>query len=283
MKPEDYGSLLRVLTRQLAAAGIADAPVDAWYLFSYVYGMDRVQYLMAEGDPVPEDGRRQALYDLAQRRCGGEPVQYLLGEASFMGLTFYVTPAVLIPRQDTEVLVETALDHLQAGDRVLDLCTGSGCIILSLAALGPEGSYMGSDLSEAALEVAQVNRDRLGLGHVTFRQGDLFENTEGLFDLIVSNPPYIEEAQVDHLMREVKDHEPRMALAAGEDGLDFYRRITAECGPFLKAGAYLMFEIGCDQAEAVCSLMKENGFENVTVRQDLAGLDRVVYGRKRHV
>jgi release factor glutamine methyltransferase len=228
--------------------------------------------------------------NFVQRHLTGEPTAYILGQWDFYDMTLTVTPDVLIPRDDSMAVTELAIKKalfLPQNPRILDLCTGSGCIGLALARRVKDAKLTLADVSPEALRVAKKNVTDLHLGgRVSCVHADALKPAApflGKFDLIVSNPPYVTTAEMESLDSSVKDFEPHLALHGGEDGLDFYRRITAECGPFLKAGAYLMFEIGCDQAEAVCSLMKENGFENVTVRQDLAGLDRVVYGRKRPV
>ena len=198
-----------------------------------------------------------------------------------MGLTFKVNEHVLIPRQDTEVLVEEALNYVRSGMDILDVCTGSGCILLSVLKLGEKKCRgilhgTGVDLSREALQVAEENAGRLHV-EATFLHSDLFAEVQGQYDMILSNPPYIEKAVVETLEEEVRIHEPRMALDGGEDGLDFYRKITAESVQYLRKGGRLLFEIGYDQGEAVSALMKEH-FAEVRVIQDLAGLDRVVSG-----
>ncbi|MBE5906920.1 MAG: peptide chain release factor N(5)-glutamine methyltransferase, partial [Lachnospiraceae bacterium] len=186
---------------------------------------------------------------------------------------------VLIPRYDTECLVEAVLPLLKEGDRVLDMCTGSGCIIVSLAKLGPEIDAVGVDISQGALEVAKENAWRLE-SDVKFLHSDLFQEVTGVYQLIVSNPPYIRSAQVDRLELEVMGHEPRTALDGLEDGLHFYRLIIKEATHYLASGGYLCFEIGCDQAEDVTKLLAEAGYCDRVVKKDLAGRDRVVIARK---
>ena len=205
-----------------------------------------------------------------------------------MGLTFKVNEHTLIPRQDTEILVEEAMRHLSDGMRILDMCTGSGCILLSLLKYSNECEGIGIDISGKALAVARENASHLQLD-ASFLEGDLFtpladfvseKTTDRLFDMIVSNPPYIETAVIDTLMPEVREHEPVLALDGMEDGLHFYRRIVSEAPAHMRKGAYLFFEIGCEQGEAVKTLMQEGGFEQVEILKDYAGLDRVVYGIK---
>lgn len=202
-----------------------------------------------------------------------------------MGLTFLVNKDVLVPRQDTEVLVEEVMKNLHDGMRILDLCTGSGCILLSLLHYSNDCTGVGVDLSAEALAVARENYERLRIERpemeALFLEGDLFAalSTEGgRFDIIVSNPPYIETDVMSTLMPEVREHEPRIALDGGADGLVFYRRIAQEAGRHLNGGGMLFFEIGCGQADAVREIMEEAGFREIQVVKDFAGLDRVVYG-----
>ena len=196
-----------------------------------------------------------------------------------MGLDFYVNEHVLIPRPDTELLVEEAMLCISDGMRVLDLCTGSGCILLSLMHYknGIEG--VASDISAEALAVAGQNAERLGLaGQIRFLESDLFEGLEGMgaFDAILSNPPYIPSADIATLMPEVREHEPGIALDGHEDGLYFYRRIIKDALPYLKLSGVLLLEIGYDQAEAVTGLLRETGYTRIEVKQDYGGHDRVV-------
>lgn len=194
-----------------------------------------------------------------------------------MGYPFYVDEHVLIPRQDTETLAEEALKVLKPGMQVLDLCTGSGCILISLMKMC-EGLYgTGSDISEEALEVARKNACRLEV-NATFIRSSLFEHISGRYDLIVSNPPYIRTSVIQELQEEVRLHDPFIALDGKEDGLYFYREIIKAGGGYLKPGGYLMFEIGYDQGTEVASLMEKHGYRNIMVKKDLAGLDRVVSG-----
>lgn len=213
------------------------------------------------------------------------PLQQLTGEQSFMGLDFQVNQNVLIPRQDTEILVEEALKELHDGYDILDMCTGSGCILISLLWYSNDCHGVGVDLSEAALDVAKSNAERLlaekaeeGRVPAVFLQSNLFEKVEGQFDLLVSNPPYIRTDDVETLMPEVRDHEPRMALDGEADGLSFYRKIVEECPAYLKRGGTILFEIGFDQAEEVKALMEQGGFHEIRVVKDYAGNDRVVVG-----
>lgn len=275
----------------LERADVEDAKVDAWYLLEYVTKISRADYFK---DPKAELTKEQELRYLLyiEKRAQRIPLQHITGEQDFMGLSFLVNEFVLIPRQDTEVLVENALDLLRCHVReeqepeplrILDMCTGSGCILLSLMHyvkeemphLEVEG--IGADISNEALQVARENAERLKLS-ANWVHGDLFSKVEGRFGMIVSNPPYIETAVIEGLQEEVRFHDPRIALDGKEDGLYFFKRIVAECGEHLMPGGRVLMEIGYDQAKAVTELMREAGFFDVTVKKDLAGLDRVVTG-----
>ena len=267
--------------RTLQAAGIEEAALDARLLLEAVCGTDRNDLLVHGEQPVSPEAEEKYLNWIRQR-AEHIPLQQLTGEQDFMGLTFSVNEHVLIPRQDTEILVEEVLKELHDGMRVLDMCTGSGCILLSLLHYSNDCEGLGVDLSAEALEVAGRNVLKVltpeKAEHAHFLQSNLFEKVEGKFEIIVSNPPYIASAEVEKLMPEVRDHEPRMALDGTEDGLEFYRRIIAEAGQYLVSSGMLFFEIGYDQGQAVSELMREHGYREVQVVQDYAGLDRVVYG-----
>ena len=273
-----YDTLLKWGTDELTAHSVDNASVDAWYLLEHIYGISRVDFLIRRNDPFDEVQMKQSAdyQALIRRRSEGYPVQYLTGSTEFMGLPFFVNESVLIPRQDTEVLVETALAMMKPECRLLDMCTGSGCILLSLAKLGTVAEGVGVDISEGALKVAERNRENLGLPQVRLVHSNLFESVEGVFDMIVSNPPYIPTEDIEDLMREVKDHEPHLALDGSRDGLHFYRKLAEESGRYLVPGGSLLFEIGYDQGEAVSRLLEAAGFCNIEVIKDLPGLDRVV-------
>mgnify|MGYP001417472833 FL=1 len=279
-----YGKLVEEGQRRLAAAGVEEAAVDAWLLFSYDKKVDRTWYLLNRTKAASGE-EQEAYLKLIARRCERVPLQHITGEQEFMGLPFRVTPDVLIPRQDTEVLVEECLRHLAPGNIFLDLCTGSGCILVSLLHYAKGTFGTGADLSGKALAVAKGNVEANGV-EARLVQGDLFEPVTGTFDLIVSNPPYIASAEIETLAPEVREHEPRMALDGTADGLFFYRRIVQESPSYLKEGGWLCMEIGYDQGAAVRQLMEARGFATVSVIKDLAGLDRVVsgcYRRNRNV
>lgn len=263
---------------RLRDAGVPEAELDAWYLLEWASVLDRSHYLAYPEEELGKEAESRFLEAL-ERRERRIPLQHITGEQEFMGLSFLVSDQVLIPRQDTEILVEQALKYLKPGMRFLDLCTGSGCILLSLLHFCPGAEGTGADLSLTALEVAERNRKRLSLP-AKLMQSDLFEKIEGSFDLIVSNPPYIRRDEIPGLMEEVRLHEPLMALDGHGDGLYFYRKIIEESDLYLKQGGWLMFEIGSDQGEAVTAMMRRAGYTRVEVIRDLAGLDRVVTGRR---
>ena len=277
-----YDTLLKWGTDELTAHSVDNASVDAWYLLEHIYGISRVDFLIRRNDPFDEAQMKQSAdyQALIRRRSEGCPVQYLTGSTEFMGLPFFVNESVLIPRQDTEVLVETALAMMKPECRLLDMCTGSGCILLSLAKLGTVAEGVGVDISEGALKVAERNRENLELSQVRLVHSNLFESVEGVFDMIVSNPPYIPTEDIEDLMREVRDHEPHLALDGSKDGLLFYRKLAEESGRYLVPGGSLLFEIGYDQGGAVSQLLDQAGFKDIHVKKDLAGLDRVVYAVK---
>lgn len=268
-------------SRILNEAGIEESTLDARLLLEAVCGTDRNDLLVHGEQPV-EPEAEEKYFGWIGKRAGRIPLQQLTGEQDFMGLTFTVNENVLIPRQDTEILVEEVLKELHDGMRILDMCTGSGCILLSLLHYSNDCEGLGVDLSAEALEVAGRNVLKVltpeKAEHAHFLQSDLFEKVEGKFEIIVSNPPYIASAEVEKLMPEVRDHEPRMALDGTEDGLYFYRRIIEEAGKHLVSSGMLFFEIGYDQGQAVSELMRTEGYCDVQVVQDYAGLDRVVFG-----
>lgn len=303
--------------RALAAVGIEEADLDARLLLEFVCGTDR-NTLLVHGDRAVSSEEESAYRGLVEKRADRIPLQHLTGTQDFMGLEFMVNEHVLIPRQDTEILVEEALHALHDGMRVLDMCTGSGCILISLLHYSNDCVGVGADISMEALQVAEKNAERLLGGQagdggavtagkrpagklcgsgaedvsaeqeawapsarcVVFVQGDLFENVEGQFDMIVSNPPYIPTDVIETLMPEVKEHEPRRALDGSADGLLFYKEIIAGSAEYLKRGGMLFFEIGFDQGEAVSGLLEQAGYLEVRVIKDYAGLDRVVCGTR---
>lgn len=293
--------------RRLEESGIEEASLDAWLLLEHVTGISRASYYAdPDREMSPDEWRRYS--EFVGRRAERVPLQHITGTQEFMGLVFEVNEHVLIPRQDTEILVEQALAFIGSGKvpaaensrtRILDMCTGSGCILLSVmhwaesyrqkalrragdTARGGEKQDIiiegtGADISPKALAVAEKNARRLGIS-AGFVESDLFGAVRGKYGMIVSNPPYIRTDEIKDLQEEVKLHDPVIALDGREDGLYYYRRIVRESRSYLEEGGALLFEIGCDQAEAVSGLMSGAGFSEITVKKDLAGLDRVVSG-----
>lgn len=260
----------------LRQKGISDADIDARYLLEYVFGISRASYFMqadcqADKEAVTEYKR------LIAKRAMHIPLQHITGIQEFMGLKFEVSEDVLIPRQDTELLVEEVLKVCDQKS-VLDMCSGSGCIIISLAKLCEVKKAVAVDISDKALTVAKRNAERHGV-NVEFINSDLFNNINESFDIIVSNPPYIPTSDIELLMPEVKGHEPRLALDGMEDGLEFYRRLAAASGKYLNKPGSIYLEIGYDQAEAVKQLLATAGFCDLVVIKDLSGHDRVVSAR----
>lgn len=284
-------TLLQKGTAFLEENHIGEAQLDAWLLLEYVTGKNRTYYLAHMDEAVPREQERQ-YWELLKRRGQHIPLQHLTHQAFFMGYEFYVNENVLIPRQDTEILAEMALNCLKGMEkpRLLDMCTGSGCILLSILLEKPKATGVGADVSEEALEVAKYNSERLGVGlRAELVQSNLFEaaffaktsgKQEEKYDILISNPPYIPTEQIELLMEEVRFHDPRQALDGKEDGLYFYREITKHAGEYLKSGGWLLYEIGYDQGEAVKELLEKAGFIHAEIKKDLAGLDRVVCGQK---
>lgn len=272
-----YREAVNLGEKILTMASIADAKTDAWLLLSMVCKMERSFYYLHMEEEVPEEQLSE--YEIAlKKRAEHVPLQYIVGETEFMGLRFKVNSSVLIPRQDTETLVEEALKVVKPGMKVLDLCTGSGCIIISILhnVPGVEEGYA-IDISKQALNVAKENA-KLNDVSVMFERSDVFDHVTGTYDVIVSNPPYIPTMEILKLMPEVQTFEPMEALDGKEDGLYFYRRIIDKAKDYLNPQGHLLFEIGYDQGEAVSALMKEAGFCDVQVVKDLAHHDRVVTG-----
>jgi release factor glutamine methyltransferase len=277
---ETVRAALAGAAQRLTRAGVEDADREAAWLLAHVLGTSAGVLRLRGAEPLCREAA-DAYAALVDRRAGREPLQYVLGTEEFMGMTFQVSPDVLIPRYDTETLVREAAALLRGPVRVADIGTGSGAIALGLAALLPEAAVIAVDISAAALAVAAGNAKANGLeGRIQFRQGDLTGPLAGeRLDAVISNPPYIPEAEWARLMPEVRDFEPRSALTPGADGLLFYRRLAAEAPSLLKAGGFLAVEVGYDQGPAVATLFTDHGLQ-VTVRQDTAGIDRVVIGRK---
>ncbi len=289
--------ILNIGCRQLEECGIADAAIDSKLLYCHLMNITTTQ-LILEYQQILSDALCDEYFKLLDIRSSGVPLQHITGVQEFMGLEFAVNEHVLIPRQDTETLVEDALDVIHKNElrgeplsikakkdyEVLDLCCGSGAIGVSLAALVANVKVTCSDISKDAIAVAKQNASKLAAGKkITFTEGNLLMPFKGRFknkkfDMIISNPPYIKTSVIPTLQKEVRDHEPMMALDGGASGLDFYRQIIADAAACLKKEGVLMFEIGHDQREEICALLEENGqFENITGLQDLAKRDRIVF------
>ncbi len=262
----------------LQQAEIADYKIDVMLLAEHFLGITRNDLLLKPNLKTTEEKAEQ-FGAAIKLRCQKIPLQHITGVQEFMGLEFLVNEHVLIPRQDTEVLVELVLQYLKGKEnvKVLDVCTGSGCIAISIAKLTDNTEVFASDISEKALEMAKKNNQKIGT-EVSLIQSNLFEQIEGTFDVIVSNPPYIRTAVIAELMEEVKDHDPWIALDGHEDGLDFYREITEKAKQHLSPGGMLFYEIGFDQGEDVKHILENNGFQEIHVVKDLSRNDRVVYG-----
>ncbi len=289
MQPKNEIMTYRQEKRQAAQllqnAGIAEYAADAELLLREAAGFDMTQSLLHGDDPMPEE-QRMHYRVMIRRRAQREPLQHITGHQNFMGYEFRTGPEALIPRQDTEVLVYEALHFLREQHtvhvdemRVLDVCTGTGCIVESLSLEFPGPAYYGCDISGKALDLAKINAEQLGT-QVTLMESDLLDQATGIYDLIVSNPPYIPDAVIRDLDPEVRDHDPYLALSGGDDGLAIYRRLIPDAYAYLKSGGALMLEIGSEQAEAVGKLLHAAGYTQVRVVQDPAGLDRVVTAAK---
>lgn len=271
-----YQEIYRQGMTALEKAGIAEAALDARLLLEEVCGTDRTT-LYAHGEKELTEAEKTQYMQWIQDRADRVPLQHILGKTEFMGLDFLVNEHVLCPRPDTEVLVEEVLKHLHDGMRILDIGTGSGCILLSLLHYSNDCQGIGVDISGEALQIARENGRRLG-EQADFIESDLFEKVAGKFEIIVSNPPYIRRDEMAGLMPEVRDHEPGKALDGGDDGLFFYREITKKAKEHLPGGGMLFYEIGCEQGPAVKRIMEDSGFREVEIVKDFSGLDRVVFG-----
>ena len=274
--------LKKEILKRLEDAGIQDAETEARMIVTEYAGVT-LSEMFTDPDRELADDMVLCTEDVVSRRITGIPLQHIMGKTGFMGFDFRVSPAALVPRPDTEILTEEVLKDYHDGSRILDLCTGSGCIIVSLLALMNDCYGVGTDISEDALALAAENADMILADkreRLEFRKGDLYDalSQDDVFDVIVSNPPYIRTADIETLSTEVRDHDPRIALDGGEDGLDFYRRIITGAAEHLQKGGDLLLEIGYDQAEDVTKIMKANGFIEVQTVKDFGGNDRVVRG-----
>jgi len=281
------------MAEDFARRGIESARLDADLLVAHALDLPRVSLYLDLDRPLMADELAK-VRALVPRRRDREPIAYILGRREFYGRSFSVSPAVLVPRPETEHLVEYTLEALGARDEaaagpaqntvhILDLCTGSGCVAVTLAAERPDVRVVGTDISDDAAEVARQNAESLGVAdRVEFRVGDLFGAVDegARIAAIVANPPYITDADIAQLDADVRDHEPMLALAAGADGLDIIRRIAAGALQHLEAGAPLALEVGYDQGKVVADLLRAAGYDDVVVHPDLSGIGRVVIGRR---
>lgn len=263
--------------KNLQQADIADAKTDSWLLLAMACKIDHTYYYMHIDEEMSEEQVRE-FEVLIRKRAERVPLQYITGEQEFMGLTFHVNSNVLIPRQDTETLVEEALKVIKPGMKVMDMCTGSGCVLISILKNAHDVEGIGYDISKQAINVAKENA-KFNEVPAVFERSDVFEDVvENDFDVIVSNPPYIPTDVVATLMPEVSQFEPREALDGKGDGLYFYSKILEQCKNYMKQDGYILFEIGCEQGDAVSTMMRLAGFSEVRVIKDLARNDRVVMG-----
>lgn len=284
--PKTYNELYLALRQRLRDAGVDAHALEARLIVAGAAGKTP-EKLLQDLQLYASDEIEQRVDALAARRLSGEPAAYLVGRWGFYGLDLAVTPDVLIPRMDTEVLVDCALARLRGKTelaRVLDLCTGSGCIGCAIASALPESRAVLADVSAPALAVARENIAALGLaGRVSAEQFDVRcdpPRALGSFDMIVSNPPYIRDDEMPKLDASVRDYEPALALAAGADGLDFYRAIAEKWTPLLRLGGWMLLEVGEGQAPDVTALLRRAGLRSLGTARDTAGTERVVFGRK---
>lgn len=280
-----YREIYELGSLKLKAAGIEEYNLDARLLLEHVLNTTTTTLFSDPDMMVDEEGEKTYLA-LIDERAKHVPLQHITKKQWFMGLEFNVSKDVLIPRQDTECLVELVQGELHDGMKILDMCTGSGCILLSLLKYSNDCVGVGADISDKALKIAHKNAVDLGMEEklsdesLRFIQGNLFENVNETFDIIVSNPPYIVTCEIESLMPEVKDHEPFIALNGKEDGLYFYNEIVKVADKYLNKGGFIAFEIGNTQGMEVSKLLKDAGFIDVKVTKDLCGNDRVVSARR---
>lgn len=282
---QTYRDAVRYGARVLENAHIDNADYDALELLLYITGIDRTRYLIDATQQLDDISLKRYL-EVITKRAHHVPLQHIMGYTYFYGRKYMVNEHVLIPRQDTEVLVDEVMKLTSDSSRVLDMCTGSGCIIISLAAAGHtaecEYGAVGVDISDKAIEVAEYNSKLNGVSYVEFVKSNMFaelRDTGVKFDVIVSNPPYIPTKDIRELSDEVKLHDPLLALDGDEDGLKFYRAITRNAVNYLNNGGYLCYEIGYNQAQDVSDILVSCGYNDIRVVKDLAGLDRVVIAR----
>jgi release factor glutamine methyltransferase len=274
--------ILKSATQYLDKSGISDAGFDAEVLVLHAAGIDRMTAY--RDNPEVGEAVRTGIIGLLERRAAGEPVQYIAGSVDFLGLRIEVGRGVLIPRPETELVAREGMRRLgslpqgPAILRVLDLCSGSGCISLALGRAFPEAAVFGTDISDAAIRYAERNAEINGITNVTFLEGSLYRPVGGMppFDLVISNPPYIATSEIDGLQREIREWEPRKALNGGSDGLDFYRKILQGAKRHLKNKGTVVLELGFGQAAGVARIAEKAGFKDLDIGKDLAGIERVL-------
>lgn len=276
----NYREILQYGEDFLKKEDISEYKNDAFILLEYVFNITRTWYFIHKEDKA-DIKNIESYKDCLKKRSEKIPVQYITGTQEFMGYSFYVDERVLIPRQDTEVVVETAINLLKdyRNPNILDMCTGSGCIAISMNKLIRDSNVVAADISSDALEVAKKNNTNLNTD-VCFVKSDLFSDIDNSmkFHMIISNPPYIPTKDIETLMPEVRIHEPYLALDGKDDGLIFYKKICNKASEYMNPQGILIFEIGYDQGKDVASIMDNNGFTHIKIKKDLAGLDRIVYG-----
>lgn len=283
MSIDSLDVLLKEGKKKLKDAGIPEYALDAELIMMQVTGMDRIE-ILTERTFVLDGRQKKQFFEKICRRVEKEPVSYILGHREFMGFDFLVEPGVLIPRPDTEILVEAVLQTIREWNKkieIVEVGIGTGCISVSIAALSDAECY-GVDINPKAVALSERNAERNGIEKKThFYYGNLFEGlpSNKMFDMIVSNPPYIRKRDMETLMEDVKNYEPYNALCGGEDGLCFYRKIASEGKRILKKSGFVFFEIGYDEAEAVIDILTDAGYTKISVIKDLSGLDRVVKAR----
>lgn len=279
--------LLKIGMSSLKGSEFSNSPLETRLILSKLLKVDK-SYIYAHGEMELSQDIVYMFLKLIQKRSEGYPFQYIVQEKEFMGLDFYIEEGVLVPRPDTEVLVEYIIDYINKNYedepvKVLDLGIGSGAISIAIAYYCSNTQVYGVDIGDTPIKVANINKERFNLSNVEFLQGDMFQaidilNIKDGFHIIASNPPYIPKSELDKLQVEVKDYEPRLALEGGEDGLMFYRQISSKAGEYLCDGGLLIYEIGFDQAQAVREILVKEGFKDIEILKDLQGLDRVVVG-----
>ncbi len=284
MNNKNIGELLNVGTAILKNCGISTSRLDAELLLGKVLNKEKI-YLITHREEKIDETNEKIYMELVNKRKEKMPVKYILNECEFMNMNFYVEPGVLIPRADTEILVEEVLKYIDENNskNICDLCCGSGAIGVALANLRKDINVDLIDYYESPEKVTLINIEKFNVSdRASFIKSDLLNksiNEAKIYDIIVSNPPYIEECEINDLMEDVKNYEPHIALSGGKDGLDFYKRIINESISVLNKSGILAFEIGYNQGTDVKGLMEEKNFIEVKIIKDLAGLDRVVLGK----